>query len=37
VVLPDYAKPESETREAIDKKLELAGWAIQDKNRLNII
>ena len=33
---PDYTKPEAQTREAIDKKLELAGWAIQDKNRINL-
>ena len=33
---PEYTKLETETREAIDKKLELAGWVIQDKNRLNL-
>ena len=33
---PNYTKPEAETREAIDQKLELAGWAIQDKNRINL-
>ena len=33
---PDYTKPEAETRQEIDKKLIGAGWAIQDKNRLNL-
>ena len=33
---PDQTKLEAETREAIDAKLEAAGWVIQDKNRLNL-
>jgi len=32
----DYTKPENETRAEIDKKLELAGWVIQDKKRINL-
>jgi hypothetical protein len=36
VVTPDYTTLEAETREAIDKKLELTGWAIQDKNCINL-
>lgn len=32
----DYTKPENETRAEIDKKLELAGWIIQDKKRINL-
>jgi len=35
-VVPEYTKLEAETREIIDKKLELAGWAIQDKKRINL-
>ena len=35
-MVPEYTKLEAETREAIDKKLELAGWVIQDKKRLNL-
>jgi len=35
-VSPEQTKLEAETREAIDAKLEAAGWVIQDKNRLNL-
>jgi len=35
-VVTEYTKLEAETRETIDKKLELAGWVIQDKQRLNL-
>jgi hypothetical protein len=36
VVPPDYTKLEAETREAIDKKLELAGWSSQDRRHLDL-
>ena len=34
VGLPAYTKPKTYTREIIDKKLELVGWANQDKKRI---
>ena len=33
---PDQTKLEAETREAIDAKLEAAGWVIQNKKKLNL-
>ena len=33
---PDQTKLEAETRKVIDAKLEAAGWAVQDKSRLNL-
>jgi len=33
---PEYTKPKTQTREAIDQKLEFAGWLVQDKKRLNL-
>lgn len=35
-MVPYDTKLEAETREEIDTKLELAGWVIQDKKRLNL-
>lgn len=32
----DYTLLEAQTREAIDRKLTHSGWAIQDKNRINL-
>jgi type I restriction enzyme R subunit len=33
---PEYRKLEAETRDQIDAKLKAAGWAVQDKSRLNL-
>ena len=33
---PESTKLEAETRKEIDKKLEAAGWVVQDKNRINL-
>jgi len=35
-LVPHDTKLEAETRKAIDKKLEAAGWAVQDKHRINL-
>ena len=35
-MVPADTKLETETREAIEQKLIAAGWAIQDKDRLNL-
>ena len=35
-MVPDDTKLEAETREAIDKNLEAAGWVVQDKKRINL-
>ena len=34
-LVPDDTKLEAVTREEIDAKLEAAGWAVQDKKRIN--
>ena len=36
-MVPEYSKTEAETREKIDEKLIAAGWAIQDKKRINLL
>lgn len=33
---PNVEKTEAQTREEIDQRLNLAGWTIQDKNRINL-
>jgi len=33
---PDNTKLEVETRQEIDRKLQLAGWVVQDKKRINL-
>ena len=35
-MVPEPTLLEAQTREAIDKKLEAAGWVIQDKKRLSL-
>ena len=36
-LVPQDTKLEAETRQAIDEKLEAAGWAVQDKQRINLM
>ena len=36
-MVPDDTKLEAETRKEIDEKLEAAGWAVQDKKRINLM
>jgi type I site-specific restriction endonuclease len=36
-LVPQDTKLEAETRKAIDEKLEAAGWAVQDKQRINLM
>ena len=35
-MVPTYTKLEHETRETIDKKLQAAGWTVQEKKQLNL-
>ena len=36
-MVPADTKLEDVTRQEIDAKLELAGWVVQDKKRINLI
>jgi type I site-specific restriction endonuclease len=36
-LVPPDTKLEADTRKAIDEKLEAAGWAVQDKQRINLM
>jgi type I restriction enzyme M protein len=36
-LVPQDTKLEADTRKAIDEKLEAAGWAVQDKQRINLM